>query len=255
MQVDAWEDCDHVQAKTTAGAIFIGSRRDAEFLWHGLKGQSLVRTSLPYPLVCWTAVADTVLVGIADNGTVHVLHNKEGKWTGHDYHADFMEGANLVVEFIGRQKLVVAHNGAESAAIELDSRGKLGALAEVDLPVVFDTPDGLIGTTGFAMGRRADGTVVGGQHKEFVIGSTKPESEVPYAMATESGDFAWVSERNRLHAGVFKAQGVVCTSPAHSVALEDEAPNGMSWSPDGAVLLVTFPSKRWAWCRRFGFQR
>lgn len=238
-------------AHATSGAVFLGPR-ETDSIWYAARGQSLARTPLPYPMAAWAPIADRSLVGVDGNGTVHTLSFSSGKWVDKDYRSDFIATGNLSLGVVTPESLVIVHNGAATAAIRVTDKGKLGALAGLKLAVRYDTPRAAINSLGIVAALKSDNSLVFGREKEQAAGPTLPGADAPFALADASGSLAWVTPDHRLRAALISGDKLRVTPPEQSPQL-DEAPSGMSWSTDGNLLLITFPSGSWAWARRFGF--
>lgn len=247
-----WSDSDTgTVAYATDGAIALGVEK-GERIWYGPKGQSLEPIDLPYPMVSWVPTGDRTIAGVDDRGTLHVLVLEAGKWRESDYRGEFVPASDCAsTGFVKNEQLIIVHEGTTAAAIRISDQGRLGEMVEVALGVRFDA-DGKINDQGFLAAVTQASQLAMGRSKSLALGEVSHDAEPCFAVAQAADVVAWVSAQNRLHAATLVKDQAVATKPKFSPELE-ELPNGMCWNANGNLLFLTFPSGRWAWCRRFGF--
>jgi hypothetical protein len=136
-------------------------------------------------------------------------------------------------------------------AVSVDNRGKIGALLEVAIAASYSGSFARLNNLGFVAAPSDANAIVAGREKAYKLGDHHPDGSGCLALASDSGDVAWVSQELRICAAVLSSPKPSILAPDQAPKLE-ELPDTLIWSADGSALVIGYESGRWAWAKRIG---
>ncbi len=99
--IPEWNPDVECQAHYAAGELVIGARTECNFIWQGIKGGPLTKTSLPYEMAAWSAVTARHLIGLDASGRLHSLRFDSGKMVQNAFLEGFIAASpNLACSYV-----------------------------------------------------------------------------------------------------------------------------------------------------------
>ncbi len=242
-----------IQGHYVAGEFLIGPRRNASALWHGPKGDRLIRVPLPTEIVSWAPLGQRQIVGIDSAGRLHALSLEGGKWAQPDYIEDFIAPTPLLVcGVLQPARHVFALNGSKVEAVIILPNGMFGDRLSTTFAAQYDSDSGIFNTAGLFATINASGELVASSSdKIHKLGAVHPDASQAFAIAPAARVLAVVAPNLCLTVSVFQTEKVRTTSVAYSPALPS-VPVSMAWTPEGSILAATYADETWATFRPHG---
>lgn len=232
--------------------MVVGARNGATSLLHGVRGQELIATSLPSALHSWTPIEAKRIIGISENGTIHSLYLRGEIWEDSFHLPSFYAHTpRSTCGYVAQSRMAIVATGTDVVAVDVSVRGRFGDVRRPNIAARFDGEECVLNEDGFFLARTADNIVVGGRDKQAILGPGHPEWPSDSALATAAPYAAWISPTARLRAAALGRPGAM--TPEETSPLLSSAPTGMSWSPDGGLMVVTLEDGSAIWFVRYGF--
>lgn len=238
-----------------SGMLSIGPRTAANWIWHGTKGSTLPRTSLPSTLATWVPTTGGFIVGIDSSGAGRLcsLRLTNGKWVQVDHIGEFIaQNKSTVVGYLPQRSTIIAMNGERVEAITFRADGCFGDRVSAPFSLRFDSEIARLNSIGVAVALKSTGQLaIATRDKPLEISAVVENTPVSFALASSAPVIAAILADHRLVAARVTASGLLLSEYSYSPILDDE-PKSLCWSPDGRILVATFDAGEWCTYRPFG---
>ncbi|WP_157595334.1 hypothetical protein [Plesiocystis pacifica] len=245
---------ERVTAAAFGRNVFCGPQH-TEILWLGSRFQGLSPVELPLKVSAWVPVSETILVGVASDGSLYSFGLNRDKWDVKDYAKGFVgESEHFACAMLVDQTGVLVHDGSSFVGIKVDAHGRLGhrfrVAKEMEMPDTY--VELAVNGSGYVLVEQTnDRLYFGDEGAPFDLGKVHAEAPCTFALSETRPMLLWVDEEGMLRLGVVGGSGVKI-SPEWSSAELSGLPSGMCWDYDGEFAMVTFDNGQWAWGRHYG---